>query len=287
MEVFVAGGSGFIGRALCRELVGRGVSVTAASRSPEHPDLPEEVDTVVVDVTEPVATEVLDGFDAVVNLVDMASHHTHRRSHMEVHLGGTRNLVEACRDADVMRFVQLSGLGVDSAVETEYLEAKRAAEEVVRESGLDWVVYRPSVVFGDGCAFIPFVRRVTNRFLSFIPREELRIQPVWVGDLAPMLADGVTGEGHAGRTYRIGGPEQLTFRETVEHVSQPWVVVGVPMPLARLGFIAAGLLPGVPFGLDQYRAFWIDSTVSDNDALEFGLREEDLRSLGDYLGEEA
>ena len=285
MDVFVAGGTGFVGRVLCRELDDRGHTVTAASRSPDPSVLPESVRTATLDVTEPDLTTHVEGFDAVVNLVALPSHVQPRgRSHDDVHRQGTQHLVEACEEAGVRRFVQMSGLGVETDVRTAYFEAKRAAERIVRDANLEWVIYRPSVVFGDDCAFLPFVERLTAARIVPLPSGRgTRIQPMWVGDLAPMLADGVEDDRHVGECYALGGPETLTMAEVVRLVEPSAVVVSIPTVLARVAFTAAELLPGVPFGRDQYRVQHLDNTVSDDDVTVFDVSPSELRSLGEYL----
>lgn len=285
MDVLVAGGSGFVGRSLCRVLDERGHNVTAVSRSPNAGELPPTVDTAAADVTRTDLTDVVDGHDAVVNLVALPSHrHPRGRSHESVHLDGTRRLVTASRRAGVERFVQMSGLDVETDVSTAYFRAKRRAERVVRESDLDWVIYRSSVVFGDGCAFVPFIEAITPPLVAPLPGGgEMRLQPIWVEDLTPMLADGVEADRHVGRHYAIGGPEKLTLGETVSLISNSRAVVPVPMPFAAVGFAIADLVPGVPFGRDQYRLFRLDNTVEENDAAAFGASAGDLRTLGRYL----
>lgn len=287
MNVLVAGGSGFVGRPLCRVLDDRGHDVTAASRSPDATELPAGVDTATLDVTDPDLTDAVAGHDAVVNLVALPSHRTPRGgTHESVHLGGTRNLVAAGEESGLDRFVQMSGLGVDSGVDTAYFRAKRGAERVVRDSALDWVVCRPSVVFGDGCAFLPFLERITPPLFAPLPGGgDLRLQPVWVEDLAPMIAAGVEDADRAGDTYEIGGPERLTLAEVVELVCGDRIVVPVPMPVAAAGATVAELLPGVPFGRDQYRVFRRDNVTADNDVTRFGVAESDLRTLASYLTE--
>jgi len=220
MDVLVAGGSGFIGRALCRVLVDRGHEVTAASRTPDADGLPAAVETAVADVSESDLEELVDGHDAVVNLVALPSHVQSRgQSHEAVHFEGTRHLVAAAERTGVERFVQLSGLGVESGVDTAYFRAKRRAERVVRDADLEWVIYRPSVVFGDGCAFIPFIERISPPLATLLPGgERTWLQPIWVDDLAPMLADGLENDRHIGQCYEIGGPERLTLAETVSRI---------------------------------------------------------------------
>jgi NADH dehydrogenase len=281
MQVLVAGGAGFVGRPLCRELDERGHEVTAASRSPDVPGLPSSVSRVELDVTDSDLTDALAGHDAVVNLVALPSHRQPRgRSHEAVHRDGTRHLVAAAERVGVERFVQMSGLGVDEGVDTAYFRAKRGAEAVVRDSAVPHVIYRPSVIFGDGCQFVPFVRRITPPVATALPGGgRMRLQPIWVGDLAPVLADGVTDERHVGGCYELGGPERLTFAETVRTICGPRRVVPVPMSVARLGFAVCERVPGVPFGRDQYRVFGLDNTVADNDVERFGVTEADLATL--------
>lgn len=285
MDVLVAGGSGFVGQALCTLLATQDHDVTALSRSPDRNDYSHHITTATADVTEPELDSVVDGHDVVVNLVALPSHVQPRtQSHEAVHLNGTRHLLRASEDTSVERFVQMSALGVESTVSTAYLDAKRGAEALVRDSSLEWVIYRPSVVFGDGCAFLPFLERLATARLVPLPNGgTLQIQPIWVGDLAPLLAAGVVADRHSGQTYKIGGPEKLSLREIVTAVRPGAVIVPVPMVLAAGATAVAELLPGVPIGRDQYRVFELENTVAENDVRAFGVSESDLRTLTEYV----
>lgn len=285
MKALVAGGSGFVGQVLCRILVKRGWDVTVASRRPTESELPPGVDTVAVDVTRSDLAPAVSDQDVVVNLFALPSHVRPRnQTHEAVHFEGTRSLLTASEQTGVDRFVQMSALGVESDVSTAYLDAKRGAERLVRSSSLDWVIYRPSVAFGDGCRIIPFIERVIPPYVAPLPGGgTMRIQPIWIEDLAPMLADGAEDSRHVGRTYEIGGPESLTFAEVLDLICDRHVVVPLPMPLAATAFAIAGYLPFVPFDLDQYRVFRLDNTTADNDVTAFGASEADLLTLGEYL----
>jgi uncharacterized protein YbjT (DUF2867 family) len=285
MDVLVVGGSGFIGQSLCRVLDKRGHIVTAASRSPTAVELPGSVKTAVINVTQSDVSAVVDGHDVVVNLVALPSHYQpQRQSHEEVHREGTRHLVEASEETSVERFVQMSGLGVDENSHTAYFQAKRKAECIVREAAFDWVIYRPSVVFGDGCAFIPFIERIVPPLVAMLPGGgTMRLQPIWVEDLTPMLADGVDETCHTGAVYEIGGPEKLTLDETATQICGSIATVSLPMSLAAVGFSIADCVPGVPFGRDQYRVLKLDNTTAENDITAFGVSPDDLRTLDKYI----
>jgi NADH dehydrogenase len=293
MDVLVAGGTGFVGRNLCAELLERGHDVTALARDPDADDLPEGVATVAGDVTnyESIA-DAFAGRDAVVNLVALSPLFEPaggNAMHETVHLGGTENCVEAAESHDVERVVQMSGLGAAPNGPTHFLRAKGRAEAVVRESSLDWVIVRPSVIFGDGGEFVGFTKKLTTPYVTGLPGGgSTPFQPIHVGDVATVLAATVEDDEHVGATYEVGGPEVLTMAEVARMAyradGRSLRVIPVPMALAGVGLTVAGAVPGVPFGGDQYRSLKIENTVADNDVDAFGLAESELQTLGAYLG---
>ncbi len=292
MNVLVAGGTGFIGTNLCTELADRGHDVTALSRNPNPDSSPTGVDTAVGDVGayDSIADTVAD-HDAVVNLVALSPLFDPPSgvSHERVHLEGTRNLVEAAKAGDVDRFVQMSALGADPEGSTEYIRAKGEAEAVVTDSDLAWTIFCPSVVFGDGGEFVSFTKQLTTPYLTGLPGGgKTPFQPIWVGDLVPMIADSLADETHVGQRYEIGGPHVHTLKEVTELAyraeGRSVTVLPVPMALAKLGLTMAGPVPFVPFGPDQARSLELDNRVATNDVTAFGVEETDLRSLEEYLG---
>ncbi|WP_101296429.1 complex I NDUFA9 subunit family protein [Halegenticoccus soli] len=294
MNVLIVGGTGFVGTALTEALVARGHDAAVLSRDPADADLPADVERVAGDVTDyDSIAGAFDGRDAVVNLVALSPLFTPpggEATHRRVHVGGTENVARAAEAHGVRKLVQLSALGADPDGPTAYIRAKGEAERVVRDSDLDWVVVRPSVVFGDGGEFLSFARTLTTPYLTALPGGgKTRFQPIWIGDLAPILADAAEDDRHVGRTYEIGGPEVLTLADVARQIyraeGKPLVVLPVPMALARVGLTVGGSLPGFPMGPDQYRSLRFDNTVADNGAEAFGREPADLRTLSAYLSE--
>jgi uncharacterized protein YbjT (DUF2867 family) len=340
MRILVVGGTGFIGEKLCRELDGRGHDVTAMARTPGEADLPKSIETVMGDVTAYESIEAaFEGQDAVVNLVALSP--LFRPSggnemHFRVHRDGTDHVVRAAEDHGVEKIVQMSALGADPDGNTAYIKSKGLAEGIVRESSLDWVIFRPSVVFGDGGEFISYTKQLATPYLTPLPGGgKTRFQPIWVGDLVPMLADAIGGkvpddeeqaepeeadldeeltpairtvgdgeddetDPHVGEIYEVGGPEVLTLAEVAKLAhgadDKPVDIVSIPMPLAGLGlksldYVPESVLdaiPGLPrMGSDQFRSLKFDNTVADNDVTAFGVSEDELMTVAEYLGVEA
>ncbi len=302
MNVLVVGGTGFVGKHLCRELNERGHDVTALSRSPEEGALPDGVETAMGDVAAYDSIEsAFEGMDVVVNLVALSPLFRPRggnEMHYRVHRGGTENVVRAAETHGVGRIVQMSALGADPDGETAYIRSKGQAEETVRESELEWVIFRPSVVFGEGGEFIPYTKQLAPPYITPLPGGgKTRFQPIWVGDLVPMLADAVESEDeHVGETYEIGGPEVLSLAAVAElaHAvdGRPVGVVSIPMGLAGIGlrsldFVPGSVLdavPGIPrMGSDQYRSLRFDNTTASNDIEAFGVAADELLTVSAYL----
>ena len=292
MKVLVIGGTGFIGTTLCRELKGRGHDVTALSRNPGGADLPGGVTKVMGDVTQYNSiVEAFEGMDAVYNLVALSPLFKPSggdKMHDRIHRQGTDHVVRAAEEHDVDRLVQMSALGADPDGATAYIRSKGEAEGLVTESTLDYTIFRPSVVFGDGGEFVSFTKLLAPPYVSALPGGgKTRFQPIWVGDLVPMLADAIDADEHAGETYEIGGPDKLTLAEIARLIhradGRSTTVVPVPMALAKLGLSVGDLIPGFPMGKDQYRSLQFDNVTDDNDVGAFGVGVGELTTLKAYL----
>ena len=292
MDVLVAGGTGFIGTNLVAELLARDHDVTVLARDPDDADLPAGVESVAGDVTAYDSIEsAVAGHDAVVNLVALSPLFKPKggnEMHDEVHRHGTENLVAAAEAGDVSRFVQMSALGADPDGSTAYIRAKGRAETHVTDSDLDWVILRPSVVFGEGGEFVSFTKKLAPPVLTPLPGGgKTKFQPIWVGDLVPMLADCVVEDKHVGEAYELGGPEQLSLADVAKlahgAAGRSVTVLPVPMALAGIGLSIGGKIPGFPMGADQYRSLQFDNTTDDNAVSAFGVDPAELTSLPAYL----
>ncbi|MDX1747882.1 MAG: NAD(P)H-binding protein, partial [Halobacteriales archaeon] len=209
-------------------------------------------------------------------------------SHEGVHLQGTEHCVRAAEEHGVRKIVQLSGLGVSPTGPTSYLRAKGRAEQVVEDADLAHTIVRPSVIFGDGGEFVSFVKKLTTPYVTALPGGgRTRFQPIWVEDIAPMVAACVDGA-HDGACYEIGGPDRLNLADVTRLVwrsqGKSVRIIPVPLSLAKLGLALAGPLPGIPFGADQGRSLELDNVTDDNAIGTFGVEADDLRTLADYLG---
>ena len=290
--IAVIGATGFVGSHLVPHLVKAGHRVIAVSRHGRRsPEWTDGVDARAGDVTAQNLDAAIQGADAVVHLVAIARE-SGGQSFEKINVEGTQRAVEAAERAGVKRFVHLSAMGVTDDPKLGYLYSKWRGEQAVRDSSLDWVVLRPSLLFGKGDGFFNLVKTTLKWWspgVVVIPgKGDARFQPLSVDDLAVGIEQSVTDAGRSKSVYELGGPEWVTYREIVDAVSQTTgmkrLKLGMPIPLiSALTAVTDKVLPIFPVSHDQISSLQRPN-YTEPDAFErtFGVtpRPMDLSYLG-------
>jgi len=286
--VAVAGGSGFIGRAIVRRLAGiPATRVRLLTRDAERArrkfEAPANVEFVSADVTNRDSLKpALAGVSAVVNTVQFDGYpiENPRRglTFERVDYGGTVALSDAAKNAGVSHFIYISGAAADENSSQSGFRAKGRAERAIRESGLSYTIFRPSLVYGAG-------DRVMNMLvnaLSISPvmpvpgTGQQKVQPVLVDDVAACVALALGGRGRNG-AFDVGGPALMTFddliRLVMEITGRHRLIIHVPEAIMRLAGAAAEMLPVALFSRDA-ASFLLADNAGDIKPLveEFGIK---------------
>ena len=275
MRILITGASGYVGGHLTTALLERGHEVVALSRSGEAPR--PGVRAVRGDVVSGEGLpEAMSGIKAVIHLVGIIQESGPSATFEKVHVLGTKNVLDAAQSAGVQRYVHMSALGVDPGVgsASRYLESKGRAEELVRRSGLDWTIHRPSLIFGVGDAFFSdTLANLVKRppLIPMIGDGRFPLRPVWIGDVTTAFTQSLERSATIGHTYALVGPHEYSFRELLELVRDTLglrkPIVGVPLPLMRLGLPLLALLPNPPITRDQLEMLVQGNTGDPSDAL--------------------
>ena len=276
-KVLVLGGSGFVGRHVCEKLNQQQIHVTVLTRrraSARHLQMLPLVDVIEVASLDSASLAAqLPGHDAVVNLIAIL--HGSEAAFEKAHVDLPKALVSACQTSGsngVKRIVHISALGAAPDSPAMYQRSKARGEAVLRESGLDVTLLRPSVIFGAEDKFLNTFASLQQLF-PVIPlaSSEARFQPVWVEDVATAVIHCLNDRSTIGKTFEACGPDVFTLKQLVELAGQyagvndgrGRPVFGLPAPLARIQARLMELAPGEPvMSRDNLDAMKIDNVAS-------------------------
>lgn len=298
--ILVAGGTGFVGGAIVRELVRRGEPVTVMSHRPERART--RFPGMDVQVREGDARDAdslkraVEGMDTVISAMQFPNFpiENAKKGHtfVEVDARGNERLVAAAREAGVATYVYISGSGAAPDAPQHWFRAKWQAEQAVAGSGLRYRIFRPSWVYGpeDNALnrFVRFARRLP--FVPVVGNGRQRLQPVFVEDVARCVADSLTTEGAENQVFEIGGPEVLTMDQilgTMERVmGKKKPLLHAPASLPKLLGALMAPLPNRPLSPDAVEFITNDALADNSNLLRvFDVRLTPLREgLETYLG---
>lgn len=270
MQVFLTGGTGFVGRNMLKRLLGEGHTVRALVRDPQKSSqlAQDKVTLIAGDVVEGTGLEEgLRGCDAAIHLVGIIAEKG-KNTFEAVHHAGTRNVVEAAKRAGIKRFIQMSALGVRADGHAAYQTTKWRGEEEVRKSGIPYCILRPSLIFGPGDGFVTQMMETMRSAPLFRPvpgNGSPRFRPIFIEDVTACFAKALMAEAATNQTIELGGADELTLNEVLAEITRCAGVhksaVHIPMPLMFTGaFFAQALLKNPPVTMDQLRMLKEGST---------------------------
>ena len=293
-RLLIFGGSGFVGRALCRQLVAAGYArIIVPTRHRAHAKALSVLPGVTVLETRPLDDDTLQalvaGADVVVNLIAILQ--GSEAAFEATHVHWPRRLVQACEAAGGRRLVHVSALGVAEDAPSRYLRSKARGEAVIRASGLDWRLLRPSVIFGAEDRFLNLFAEL-QQVLPVLPLAgaTAQFQPVWVEDVAAALGQLIERPEAAGQVFEAAGPQVLSLRELVQLagqlLSRPRPIVPLPHALAWLQALFMECMPGEPMmSRDNLASMRVPNVASGllPGLAELGIRPRSVTGVLDVL----
>jgi uncharacterized protein YbjT (DUF2867 family) len=231
MKIAITGGTGFVGWHLAERLLNDGHEVLIISRSAKLGNTPvpqkarEEwsgrLTFFAGDLSDPVVlAEAFRDCDAVAHCAGI-NREIGLRSFQRIHVEGTRHVVEAAKRAGVRRIVLMSFLRARPNCGSPYHESKWAAEEVVRNSGLEYTIVKAGMVYGSGDHMLDHLSHAfyTLPLLATVGLQEKAIRPLAIDDLVRVLTAALVEARLPNKTIAITGAEELLLSEAVRRVA--------------------------------------------------------------------
>jgi NADH dehydrogenase len=218
MKIAITGAGGFVGKHLTQRLEPEGHELVLFSRRARK----DETRIVASDLSDiNVLKPLFAGCEAVAHCAGInreIGNQTYRRVHVE----GTRNVVEAARAAGVEKIVLMSFLRVRPACGSAYHESKWEAEEMVRNSGLDYTIIKAGVVYGRGDHMLDHISHALHTFPVFglVGFKEKSVRPLAVEDLVHVMRAALVDRRMKQQTVAVVGPEEIYLSEAVRRVAE-------------------------------------------------------------------
>lgn len=289
-RVLVTGATGFVGRAVVRELCARGMRPICLVRSAEklrrsQPDLSgDRITPIVGDLGDARALRSAAGqCQAVIHLVGIIVARPLRgQTFRRIHVEGTRAVLRAAQKAGIRRYAHMSALGTRADAKAVYHQTKWEAEELVRESGLDWTIFRPSLIHGPDGEFMQLMKRfvcgLVPPVIPYFGDGSNKLQPVSVKDVARCFVASLTQGDTVGKVISLGGPRAYSWIELYNAcralmpgarrwkplVSQPVAVAKLIATLGQPAMALAEMVPCMKLGLFRFDAGQVQMSQEDN-----------------------
>ena len=270
MKIFVAGGTGFVGKHVCRALHERGHELRLLVHQ-RRGSTDGGIEYIEGDVTrlESFATGI-NGCDAAINLVGIIREFPSKGATFErLHVQATANVLTAAQSSGIRRYLQMSALGTRPHAVSAYHQTKWRAEESVRGSGLEWTIFRPSLIFGPQDAFINMLAAQMRLapIMPVIGVGSYRLQPIHADDVARCFALALEMPETIGQTYELCGNDRLGYVELLDTIA---TAMGRPAPkkpqlplgLMKLIIPVMQKIPQFPITMDQLQML-LEESICD------------------------
>lgn len=277
--ILVSGGTGFVGSAVVKYLLSRGEAVAVLGRDASRiRSAFGQVEARQADVRDPASlAAAMQGIDVVVNTVQFSTSpiEVPRRgwTFEETDYKGTVNQVEAAKAAGVRRFVYVSGVGAGPNAGKHWFQFKYGAEQHLQQSGLEWVIVRPTWVFGPGDHALNRLLGFT-KFLPVMPlfgNGKQDMQPVFIDDVGAVVGEAARRPEAANQLFELGGPEVMSMNDVLttamDVAGRKRPILHQPMILGKLIGTVAGVLPVPPLSADAVD-FIASPAIADTSNLE-------------------
>lgn len=244
MRVLLTGANGFVGSTITAALLERGHDIVAAVRDPAKFSRRFPGTTSFAADMNRLAAPAdwhphLSGVDAVINCAG-ALHGRNGQSLQAIHTQAPIALFRAAREAGVKKIVQISAVSVGAP--TDYAVSKRAADEALMAMDCDWVILRPSIVYGAGAYGGTAMLRALAAAPFAIPvigKGDQKATPIHVEDLARTVVRALETTRCDRKILCPGGPQTMTLGDMCQHYRQwlglpPAPFLHVPRPLITL-----------------------------------------------------
>jgi len=273
----IFGASGQIGRHLIRKLTKNNYKVTAVTRNLHQKGyvLKTQANAGYIDIVElnifneNKLKDLISRADICINLIGILYEKNKGNTFENIHIIFPSLISKICKEYNVKQFIQLSALGIDDAVDSNYAKSKLEGEKNIKNNFKHATILRPSVVYSVDDNFTTNFMTLLNRLLIFplYYNGDTKFMPIHCSDLTEIIYQ-VISKNIISKTIECVGPETISLKDILKRLlkltEKKRLLIPLPLFLAKLSAIFFQLLPNPLLTLDQLKLLKHDSILSGN-----------------------
>jgi len=273
-KVLITGATGFVGNAVIESLNRHGYVPYALVRKGSEGKLKHPTVELYGDVLKPdTLKKAMHGMDAVIHLVGIIREQPSKWITFEnMHTRASENVASAAEECGVKRFIHMSANGTRENAVSMYHITKCRGESAVMTKKLDYTIFRPSLIFGQGDAFINMLADYMKKtpVFSYFGDGSYPMQPVYVRDVADCFVKAIDNPETVGKTFGLCGPEVFTYKQLLQVISRALgkhhLLLPVPEIFIKTAIGMFGKAEWFPITKDQFIMLKEGNVCSDDSA---------------------
>jgi NADH dehydrogenase len=280
----IFGASGQIGRHLIRKLTKNNYKVTAVTRNLHQKGyvLKTQANAGYIDIVElnifneNKLKDLISRADICINLIGILYEKNKGNTFKNIHTIFPSLISKICKEYNVQQFIQLSALGIDNAIDSNYAKSKLEGEKNIKNNFINATILRPSVVYSVDDNFTTNFMTLLNRLFIFplYYNGDTKFMPIHCSDLTEIIYQ-VISKNIISKTIECVGPETISLKDILERllklVEKKRLLIPIPLFLAKLSALFFQLLPSPLLTLDQLRLLRYNNVASGKYKTNFDI----------------
>ena len=280
----IFGASGQIGRHLIRKLTKNNYKVTAVTRNLHQKAyvLKTQANAGYIDIVELnifneyKLKDLISRADICINLIGILYEKNKGNSFENIHTIFPSLISKICKEYNVQQFIQLSALGIDDAVDSNYAKSKLEGEKNIKNNFKHATILRPSVVYSVDDNFTTNFMTLLNRLFVFplYYNGDTKFMPICCSDLTEIIYQ-VISKNIISKTIECVGPETISLKDILKRLlkltEKKRLLIPLPLFLAKLSAIFFQLLPNPLLTLDQLKLLRYNNVASGKYKTNFDI----------------
>ena len=280
----IFGASGQIGRHLIRKLTKNNYKVTAVTRNLHQKGyvLKTQANAGYIDIVElnifneNKLKDLISRADICINLIGILYEKNKGNTFENIHTIFPSLISKICKECNVQKFIQLSALGIDDAIDSNYAKSKLEGEKNIKNNFKNATILRPSVVYSVDDNFTTNFMTLLNRLFIFplYYNGDTKFMPIHCSDLTEIIYQ-VISKNIISKTIECVGPETISLKDILKRLlkltEKKRLLIPLPLFLAKLSAIFFQLLPNPLLTLDQLKLLRYNNVASGKYKTNFDI----------------